>query len=54
MAEAFGALEKFTDHAYRAKGRAHYYSTKKEEYAHVRFDLDTGTVADQVYHRNFS
>jgi len=24
-----------------AKGRPHYYSTKKEEYAHVRFDLDT-------------
>jgi ribosomal protein L29 len=25
------------------KGRPHYYSYKKEEYAHVRFDLDTGT-----------
>jgi signal peptidase complex subunit 3 len=24
------------------KGRPHYYSTKKEEYAHVRFDLDAG------------
>ncbi|TID23124.1 signal peptidase 22 kDa subunit [Venturia nashicola] len=24
-----------------AKGRPHYYSTKREEYAHVRFDLDT-------------
>ncbi|KAH9882492.1 hypothetical protein J1614_000728 [Plenodomus biglobosus] len=23
------------------KGRPHYYSSKKEEYAHVRFDLDT-------------
>ncbi|KAI9760655.1 MAG: hypothetical protein M4579_001519 [Chaenotheca gracillima] len=22
------------------KGRPHYYSTKKEEYAHIRFDLD--------------
>ncbi|TKA61773.1 hypothetical protein B0A49_08766 [Cryomyces minteri] len=25
------------------KGRPHYYSTKKEEYAHVKFDLDAGT-----------
>ncbi|KAF2421051.1 signal peptidase 22 kDa subunit [Tothia fuscella] len=24
-----------------AKGRPHYYSSKREEYAHVRFDLDT-------------
>jgi len=24
------------------KGRPHYYSTKREEYAHVRFDLDAG------------
>lgn len=24
------------------KGRPHYYSTKKEEYAHVKFDLDAG------------
>ncbi|KAE9966998.1 hypothetical protein BLS_006638 [Venturia inaequalis] len=24
-----------------AKGRPHYYSAKREEYAHVRFDLDT-------------
>jgi signal peptidase complex subunit 3 len=22
------------------RGRPHYYSTKKEEYAHIRFDLD--------------
>jgi signal peptidase complex subunit 3 len=27
------------------KGRPHYYSYKKEEYAHVRFDLDTGTLS---------
>jgi hypothetical protein len=25
------------------KGRPHYYSYKKEEYANVRFDLDAGT-----------
>lgn len=24
------------------KGRPHYYSTKREEYAHVKFDLDAG------------
>lgn len=28
---------------YSVKGRPHYYSTKKEEYAHVKFDLDAGT-----------
>jgi hypothetical protein len=27
------------------KGRPHYYSYKKEEYAHVRFDLEAGTFA---------
>lgn len=27
------------------KGRPHYYSYKKEEYAHVRFDLDAGMFA---------
>ncbi|KAL9591942.1 MAG: hypothetical protein Q9179_007219, partial [Wetmoreana sp. 5 TL-2023] len=24
----------------RVKGRPHYHSTKKEDYAHIRFDLD--------------
>ena len=24
------------------KGRPHYYSLKKEEYAHIKFDLDAG------------
>ena len=24
------------------KGRPHYYSPKREEYAHVKFDLDAG------------
>jgi hypothetical protein len=24
------------------KGRPHYYSAKREEYAHIRFDLDAG------------
>jgi signal peptidase complex subunit 3 len=24
------------------RGRPHYYSYKKEEYAHIKFDLDTG------------
>jgi hypothetical protein len=28
------------------KGRPHYYSTKREEYAHVKFDLDAGTYCD--------
>lgn len=28
----------------RVKGRPHYYSTKREEYAHVKFDLDAGTL----------
>jgi hypothetical protein len=28
------------------KGRPHYYSTKREEYAHVKFDLDAGTYRD--------
>ena len=26
----------------RVKGRPHYYSPKKEEYAHIKFDLDAG------------
>ncbi|KAK0276732.1 Signal peptidase complex subunit [Friedmanniomyces endolithicus] len=26
------------------KGRPHYYSTKREEYAHVKFDLDAGII----------
>lgn len=25
------------------RGRPHYYSSKKEEYAHIKFDLDAGT-----------
>ena len=29
--------------SHSVKGRPHYYSTKREEYAHVKFDLDTGT-----------
>lgn len=27
----------------RRRGRPHYYSYKKEEYAHINFDLDAGT-----------
>lgn len=27
----------------RIKGRPNYYSTKKEEYAQIRFDLNAGT-----------
>ena len=30
---------------YRVKGRPHYYSPKKEEYAHIKFDLDAGSSA---------
>ena len=28
---------------YSVKGRPHYYSTKREEYAHIKFDLDAGS-----------
>lgn len=28
---------------YRVKGRPHYYSSKREEYAQIKFDLDAGT-----------
>jgi hypothetical protein len=31
-----------TDQDNRAKGRPHYYSTRREEYAHIRFNLDMG------------
>lgn len=34
--------------AYSVKGRPHYYSTKKEEYAHIRFDLDAGTLSRHI------
>ncbi len=30
------------DSGHRVKGRPHYYSPKKEEYAHIKFDLDAG------------
>jgi hypothetical protein len=29
------------------KGRPHYYSTKREQYAHVKFDLDAGMCCDE-------
>lgn len=32
------------------KGRPHYYSYKKEEYAHVKFDLDAGTSTSLPTH----
>lgn len=28
----------------RIKGRPNYYSSKKEEYAHIRFDLDASKL----------
>jgi signal peptidase complex subunit 3 len=31
------------------RGRPHYYSYKKEEYANVKFDLDAGT-SSPTYH----
>ena len=31
-----------TNRHYRVKGRPHYYSNKREEYAHIKFDLDAG------------
>lgn len=30
----------------RMKGRPHYYSSKKEEYAQIRFDLDAGIFSN--------
>ena len=33
------------------RGRPHYYSQKKEEYAHIKFDLDTGTWASTTPQR---
>jgi len=30
------------------RGRPHYYSPKREEYAHVKFDLDAGMPLAQV------
>lgn len=29
---------------FTVKGRPHYYSSKKEEYAHIKFDLDAGKI----------
>ena len=34
-----------TNNPCSVKGRPHYYSPKKEEYAHIRFDLDAGLSA---------
>ena len=31
-----------TTHFTSVKGRPHYYSPKREEYAHIKFDLDAG------------
>lgn len=31
------------------KGRPHYYSYKKEEYAHIKFDLDTGAPSQDYF-----
>lgn len=39
--------------AHRIKGRPHYYSSRKEEYAQVRFDLDAGTSL-ALSHSHFS
>ena len=36
------ACEAQADGGYRVRGRPHYYSYKKEEYAHIKFDLDAG------------
>jgi len=33
-----------TGFLHSVKGRPHYYSTTKEEYAHIRFDLEAGSV----------
>lgn len=34
-----------------AKGRPFYYSTKREEYAHIKFDLDMGEQSEDTEHR---
>lgn len=36
-------------HTISVKGRPHYYSSKKEEYAHIKFDLDAGQHLHHVY-----
>lgn len=33
-----------TDRPTRVRGRPHAYSSKREEYAHVKFDLDAGNA----------
>lgn len=38
--------------ANRVKGRPHYYSTKREEYAHVKFDLDAGKTLHTLPHHH--
>jgi hypothetical protein len=37
-----GVAHEDAEWQYRVKGRPHYYSPKKEEYAHIKFDLDAG------------
>lgn len=32
------------------KGRPHYYTTKKEEFAHIKFDLDIGMWSARLKH----
>lgn len=36
------------------KGRPHYYSTKREEYAHVKFDLDAGMAPHRHHHQDMA
>lgn len=37
------------DYGYiRIKGRPHYYSAKREEYAQIKFDLDAGMSSNQT------
>ena len=37
-----GPGRKYANGDCSVKGRPHYYSPKKEEYAHIKFDLDAG------------
>ena len=34
--------------AFRVKGRPHYYASRREEYAQVKFDLDAGTFINMI------
>ena len=38
---------------FSVKGRPHYHSPKKEEYAHIKFDLDAGEFSAHLVAKSF-